>query len=178
MKIKKSTIHRLIADVHCGCRVEREYLDSQFKESEVDALYVPCAKHTLGEVAEVIEMMLREYLESEAEKLSLQPKPNPGLVHRGYDASVLSTVGAATNVIEGMDVTPVGFKKPTNVSRPRRDPTKVAVLKRNEASSMESSSSLDSQMRASVAPDAATDNLVADTLEIAFAAWDDQEGVV
>jgi hypothetical protein len=76
MKLHKLTIHRLTADISCGCKVSSEYKDAQFKEVETPPLFSPCVDHSEGVEAKIIiDMMLKEYLLSEAEKLAAAPAP-------------------------------------------------------------------------------------------------------
>lgn len=167
MKLQKLTIYRLVADTLCGCQVSREYSDSTFKAPVADADFLPCHKHKTGEVADVIQMMLQDYLTSEAEKEALRP------------VIVRNTTGAATSVIGDDNVTP--FNRPVNVRPRQADPTKVKVFNRNQPAGTAKAAakmdveegggegySIDSQLAGAVDADPRIDNLVENTIELAL----------
>jgi hypothetical protein len=77
MKVTKSSIHRITADTGCGCKVMREYEDIDFKKPIGESgTFSPCEKHTGVAGVDVIEMVLSELVDKEAEDHKSTPAPN------------------------------------------------------------------------------------------------------
>jgi hypothetical protein len=94
LKIHKLTIHRLTADLHCGCKVSSEYRDGLYKEVETAPKFTSCTEHCGDLETKIISMMLREFLEAEAEKIASAPVTRtsaPGMAGLPLEGNPLST---------------------------------------------------------------------------------------
>ena len=68
MQVYIGTMHRIIIEKKCGCRVSQEFKDAIMKQPDGEATYKPCTKHKKGVVGEVIKELMLEVLENKAEE--------------------------------------------------------------------------------------------------------------
>ena len=83
MKISKSAIYRITANTGCACAVTREYEDADYKKPLGEAVFASCKKHKGQPGVDVIEMILGELVEKEAEEhkaAPAAPRPNAAAV--------------------------------------------------------------------------------------------------
>lgn len=67
MKVTKTAIYRITAATGCGCTVQREYEDAEYKKPlGENHTFNVCAKHKDQPGVDVIEMILGELVEKEA----------------------------------------------------------------------------------------------------------------
>lgn len=66
MNVTKSIIYKLEIERDCGCKVAGDYEDAAYKKPRGTSIFTPCEKHKDAAGIELIEEMLREFLDKEA----------------------------------------------------------------------------------------------------------------
>jgi hypothetical protein len=109
-EITKTTVHRLIVSVSCGCKIGREFEDKQYLKPLNDLNFTGCEKHTKEESLSTIEFILTEYLETEVKRYQIIPE------NRGTTS--VDSHGNVVNIIS------------TNKAHPRTKLSNAALLPR------------------------------------------------
>ena len=76
MKVTKSAVYRITAGAGCACVVVGEYEDADYKKPLGKSTFTPCKKHKGQPGVDVIEMILTELVEKEAEEHKAAPAAN------------------------------------------------------------------------------------------------------
>jgi hypothetical protein len=77
MKVTKSAVYRITASTGCACLVTREYEDADYKKPLGEAEFAVCKKHKGQPGVDVIEMILTELVDKEAEDHKAAPAAPP-----------------------------------------------------------------------------------------------------
>ena len=133
MKVSKTAVYRITASMACGCVAQQEFEDADYKKPlSKEPNFTVCKKHKDQAGTDILEMVLTERVQEEAENHVAAPPPAPTNVRPDASASVDESGNLVMRVPikqnPNVRVAAVRASGTTAVSGPPNTPVAAAVV--------------------------------------------------